>query len=611
MIRPGLQCCFVYLSYSGIQIRPMIPPTFENRVFSGARQRIYLSATLGGAGELERAFGRPEIGRMPLPTKTPPRSGRRLFVFPGLAQGDDPEILTKAIVHLTDKALVLSQDSIENAEQAAQNLASDDVPVLGKSAVENGLTTFARAAVGVLGLANRYDGIDLPGSACRIVVLDGSPDAASLQEKFLSERAQASAALAERLRTRIVQGAGRCTRGPSDYAVVVVRGSDITKYFSQPQNRKALEPELQAEVEFGWNNSRGQACSEILDNVQTFLEHDVAWRDGGEPLIIELRDDAVRTEPPGAAVLGESSKFEVEAWRLAFSADWVAASQKLEQAATLVGQGGEAIRGYRALLLYTAGVWLHLGAEGEGHRGHARQLVRNAAKATRGTWIKEMQELPGADEAPLSGADSVATNALVARLMGQLKPAKIRAELAQMREALGQEDSGPYEAALSTLGKYLGAAAAKPAGKARCDSAWRWDMALWVAIEAKSEEHADGLLPSKDIRQANTQLDQMVLDDGIDHAPAGSGTILISDRLTVDPQHAGTANPNVYLASTEVITQIASDVEVVWSNLLAATAKQQSVQGLRRHVQEILTENGCLPTQVIDRLMQDRIRPGE
>ena len=30
----------------------------------------------------------------------------------------------------------------------------------------------------------------------------------------------------------------------------------------------------------------------------------------------------------------------------------------------------------------------------------------------------------------------------------------------------------------------------------------------------------------------------------------------------------------------------------------------------RRHVKDVLTENGCLPTQVLDRLMKGRIRPG-
>jgi hypothetical protein len=40
----------------------------ENNVFSHAVQRIDLSATLGADGELERAFGRSGIVRMPSPS---------------------------------------------------------------------------------------------------------------------------------------------------------------------------------------------------------------------------------------------------------------------------------------------------------------------------------------------------------------------------------------------------------------------------------------------------------------------------------------------------------------------------------------------------------------
>lgn len=44
---------------------------------------------------------------------------------------------------------------------------------------------------------------------------------------------------------------------------------------------------------------------------------------------------------------------------------------------------------------------------------------------------------------------------------------------------------------------------------------------------------------------------------------------------------------------------------------LASAAKHETVHVLRRHVQETLSENGCLPTEVVDRLAQERIRPGE
>ncbi|WP_164657649.1 DEAD/DEAH box helicase [Streptomyces sp. RLB3-17] len=612
MIRSGLASCCVYLSYGGIQIRPMIPPTFENRIFSRAGQRIYLSATLGSGGELERAFGRPQIVRMPLPTKTPPRSGRRLFVFPDLTAGGDALGLTKRIVGVTNKALVLSQETSAKTEAAAAAFAGDSIPVLGRDDVERGLDAFAKAPTGVLGLANRYDGLDLPGRACRIVVLGGKPDAVGLQDKFLSERAEASAALAERLRTRIVQGAGRCTRGPNDYAVVVVLGSDITRYFSRPDNREALEPELQAEVEFGWQNSRGTDPDEVVENVEMFLEHDAAWREDGEPLVAEFRRDAAKVESPGADALGSSAATEVEGWHLAFRGEWVAASEQLQEAARQVGAGGDSTRGYRGLLLYLSGIWLHLGAEDEIQRARARELVRQAAAASnvRGTWLKEMPALPGTEEVPLVSMDVVAVNAIVARLRGQLRPNRVNDDLQKMREALAQDDSTVYEGGLTSLGLFLGAEASKPKGKGRCDSAWVWGTAIWMTIEAKSEQHSDGLLPLHDIRQANTQLDQLAADRSMDHPPAGSPAIIVSDRLTVDPEHAPAANANVYLASTEIVEQIAGDISTVWSDLLTGASGIQAEQTLRQYVRSVMTEHGCLPSQVINRLTQNRIRPG-
>ncbi|MER6532125.1 hypothetical protein, partial [Streptomyces sp. NPDC001508] len=171
--------------------------------------------------------------------------------------------------------------------------------------------------------------------------------------------------------------------------------------------------------------------------------------------------------------------------------------------------------------------------------------------------------------------------------------------------------SAVYEGGLTTLGSFLGAEASKPKGQGRCDSAWVWSTAIWMTVEAKSEQHSDGLLPLHDIRQANTQLDQLAADRSMDHPPAGSPAIIVSDRLTVDPQHAHAANPNVYLASTEIIQQIAGDISTVWSDLLTSATGIPAEQTLRHYVRSVMTEHGCLPSQVIDRLTQNRIRPGD
>jgi len=207
--------------------------------------------------------------------------------------------------------------------------------------------------------------------------------------------------------------------------------------------------------------------------------------------------------------------------------------------------------------------------------------------------------------------DVVAVNAITAKLRGQLRANRVAEELKQMREALAQNDATTYEGGLTTLGTFLGAEASKPKGQGRCDSAWLWDTAMWMTVEAKSEQHSDGLLPLKDLRQANTQLDQLAGDQGMDHPPPGSPAVIVSDRLVVDPQHAPAANPNVYLASTETVEQIAGDISSVWSDLLTSATGIQAEHVLRQHVRSVMTEHGCLPSQVIDRLTQNRIRPGD
>lgn len=70
-----LAACTLYVSWSKIEVRPVTPPVFENALFASAKQRIYLSATLGTSGELERAFGRPSIARLHRPEGAPTPTG--------------------------------------------------------------------------------------------------------------------------------------------------------------------------------------------------------------------------------------------------------------------------------------------------------------------------------------------------------------------------------------------------------------------------------------------------------------------------------------------------------------------------------------------------------
>lgn len=611
MIRAGLPACLVYLTYSRVLIRPLIPPTAENPLFSRARQRLYLSATLGEGGELERSFGRAPIRRLALPASAPtPRSGRRFFVFPDLVEGADPRALARDAVASAGKALVLAPDT-DTAVGTAVELAQPAWPVLRASDVADGMAPFAALPHATCGLASRYDGLDLPGDACRAVALEGTPDQDSLQEKFLSERVRAGAALAERVRTRVVQGAGRCTRGPDDWALVLVLGADLTKYLLRPETTAALDPELQAEIRFGVENSMDTARTDVMENIAAFLAQGDAWRDDAEPAIAELRRAATRLLPGGTDALASAAGHEIEACALAAAGRWSEASATAQEAARVMGTAGDATRGYRALWLYLAGTWADeaaaQGGDAGGHRT-ARALITQAEQAAKpGTWTRDLAPLPEAAREELGSADLTAVRAITALIEAGVGKGKHDKKVAEMLEGLASRTPGKYEPALTALGDLLGAEAGKPAGRGRCDSTWCWDEALWIAVEAKSDHEPTGVVPHKDIRQANDQLRLLCHDRGRNAAPPGSATVVVSPKPAVDPDGVIAAERHVHLATPDTVLTLARDVAAAWEDILAGRTGREG-RSLRTLVTTALAAHSALASQVLDRLTDQPVR---
>ncbi|WP_146072705.1 DEAD/DEAH box helicase family protein [Cryobacterium sp. Y62] len=276
-VREHLSVCVAYVTWDRIELRPMTPPTFENSLFTNANQRVYLSATLGTAGELERAFGRPKVKRLALPPEAPtPKSGRRFLVFPHLVPDCDPDELTRQLLSVAGKAIVITP-SDRTAVFAEAAIIPDQWSIFRKSDVEDSFDDFAKASSAAAILANRYDGIDLPGDACRVVALYGFPGATSLQEQFLSTRARSKSVIDERVRSRVIQGTGRCTRGPRDWALVIVADPETTSYLSQNEVRLSLDEDLQAEVLFGLEQSETSA-QELTDKASNGGRQNLKFR---------------------------------------------------------------------------------------------------------------------------------------------------------------------------------------------------------------------------------------------------------------------------------------------------------------------------------------------
>jgi Type III restriction enzyme, res subunit len=173
MIHDNLAACQIYVSADAFEIRPVVPPTLTHQPFAKAKQRVYMSATLGDNGDIERSFGVKRIARIPLPEGWEKRgTGRRLIVVPSKS-GAEPVSVLHGAMSLTKRSLVLVPNDISRGK--AEGYLPAAFTVMGPREIENDLKVFTQSNDTALLLANRYDGIDLPGTDCRMLVVIGVP----------------------------------------------------------------------------------------------------------------------------------------------------------------------------------------------------------------------------------------------------------------------------------------------------------------------------------------------------------------------------------------------------------------------------------------------------
>jgi hypothetical protein len=607
MIADRVGRCLVYVSWESILIRPLIPPTSGHEAFAGADHRIYMSATLGSGGELERSFGVPAIHRLPAPPGWDEHgSGRRFFLFPSATQSPDAvdEFVSSAIER-AGKALVLAPSGRElDAFQASAVPAS--VPLIRSRDAERDIATFAATTKGVVLLANRYDGIDLPDEACRLVVLSGLPAATHLQERFLYETLGAHRVLTERIRTRIVQGAGRCTRNVQDYAAVIVREARLSDFLSRDEFVSALHPELQAEVRFGLDNS--EADADPLDLLDSFLTQDEDWI-AADADIRSLAGDVARAEPELFAELQQAAESEVDCWRAVWRGDLRGAIERAQDAADHLGNSSE-LASYRTLWLYLAASWAADMADETSDaldREWARTLQEDVRRISgRLRWmprVEPRQVIPPADAEYDSRAERAAEKL---RRLG-IRGRGFEQRIADFEAKLNDDRATQFELGLAELGELLGFESVRPTGSAAPDAAWRDDTRLWVIFEAKSEESSDNAVSVSEARQAGSHHDWVRGNVGWEE-PAHSLTALVSYKQQVDPA-AATVARDTTIVDPSVIRAIGQRVIAMYRQV-RPRARALDDEQLAAALAAEMNENRLTSEALINDLSRRRVADG-
>jgi Rad3-related DNA helicase len=305
-----------------------------------------MSATLGEGGDLERLTGVRTIYRLGAPEDLDAQGvGRRFFVFLGRSLSLDDQVdLQRRAIECGGRAVVLVPDfrsADRVTEQVRQSLG---YPTFTAVEIEGSKAPFVQQERTVAIMANRYDGIDFPDDQCRLLIMNGLPGATNLQERFLLSRMGARLLLNDRIRTRVIQAVGRCTRSTTDYSAVLAFGEDLLTYLSKRENRDFLHPELQAEITFGLDQSI--SAEDMIENLNSFYARGEEWR-AADNEIRRLRAQVMQKKLPSLENLAAAAPHEIEYQYALWNGDGAGALEAARKVLTELKDPG--LQGYRAL----------------------------------------------------------------------------------------------------------------------------------------------------------------------------------------------------------------------------------------------------------------------
>lgn len=464
LLKGHLDASHLYYSSKEILIRPLIPPTWTHAPFANAKQRIYMSATLGAGGDLERLTGRSSITRLPVPDGWDTHGvGRRFFVFPSMSL-DDKEVseLRREMMARAQRSLILVPSTRMLEEIQTDIEENTDCKVFGVSEIEGSKAGFVEASPAAAIIANRYDGIDFPGDECRLLFVDGLPRAVNLQERFLMSRMGANVLFNERVQTRVLQAIGRCTRSLEDYSAVVVTGDELVDYLADARKRSYFHPELQAELLFGTEQSRELNVAGFLDNLEIFLKNGEEWEEVNQQ-IVSARKDSEKRDFPAMDELQAAVVHEIEYQKRIWQKDF---EEALGYADRVLGVlKAPELRGYRALWHYLAGsaAWLSANAGGkEVLVTRARdEFARAKDAATMLPWLVALTRYSDAREEP--GEDD---NTVILEQVERMEAALLKLGTSYERgfatrekeilDGVSATDNVQFENAHKLLGELLG-----------------------------------------------------------------------------------------------------------------------------------------------------------
>lgn len=322
-----------------LEIEAPCLPTSVITGFHLAERRIYLTATLADDGILVSDLGAdPAAVADPITPASAGDIGDRLILVPQQTHpaAADDEIRDLILELATRQNVVVIVPSHRRAAYWTPYARM----VLDKNSLTAGVDLLrSNPTLGLVVLVNRYDGVDLPGDACHVLVVDGLPEAMSGTERVDQAQLAGSELLIARQVQRLEQGMGRATRSNDDHCVVFLLGKRLAERLYSSDARASFSPATRAQIELS------EQVADQLENSPISALRDVAYQClGRDPEWVRVSRATLaplRYEPAKVSDLSVQSR---EAFDHAAAGDFSAALDAAQLAVNATT--GPAERGY-------------------------------------------------------------------------------------------------------------------------------------------------------------------------------------------------------------------------------------------------------------------------
>ncbi len=573
-IRDQEDLCCVFVSDKAVTLTPPIIPTSSLSYFDAVVRRVYLSATLSAPDGFVRAFGRCP-NHIIAPT-TPAGACERLVVIPAASEGIEDDVSSAKDMVRNHKTLILVPNTYERDKWSDISKSTD------RENVPQVVDQFRHARPPTkLTLAARYDGIDLPGDTCRVMVLDELPKGTGPLEQYQWDRLNMRNSLRSLLSSRIVQSFGRISRGMSDHGVVVVTGESLVNWLRVPRNVALLPAFLQKQIQIGEAVSkRASGTQELIEAADACLNRDSKW--------IRTYSNNMRDFPQSTGTTDFDKALEIAIAEAKFGdALW---NRDYQHAIIILSNILDNSFEFSQFTGAWLSLWLGYAYELSGDDDSARHLYRRSHGA--------QQNIPSI--APSAVSISKSTPRQVQKATQQMQisgsgsvrlPKSISRDLVALK---GLASSGQVEEALRSLGQYLGLDSTRPDKEYGTgpDVLWIDDEGRAICMEAKTDKKESVEYHKREVSQLHDHI-QWTNDN---HQVSKVHPIFVGDPLPA----AEKANPSQDMRVID-LQEFNSLAERLVSALRDATESAMPLN-LEQNLHDVMNDRDLLTPLVFRKL---------